>query len=53
LTVDLSHVPDAQLDDKVVLWGEGLPVTSVAIYNQMSAYELLTRMTARAKVDYQ
>ena len=51
LTVDLRHQPNAKIGDPVVLWGEGLPVEEVAQYCQASAYELLTRMTPRPKVD--
>ncbi|MFZ2315559.1 MAG: alanine racemase [Gammaproteobacteria bacterium] len=51
LTVDLRYQPEAKIDDPVILWGAGLPVEEVARYCQASAYELLTRMTPRPKVD--
>jgi alanine racemase len=47
LTVNLHHLPNAQIGDEVTLWGNGLPVERVAQYNTMSVYELLTRMTSR------
>lgn len=47
LTVDLREVPDAKIDDPVVLWGAGLPVETVAKCARTSAYELMTRMTRR------
>lgn len=51
LTVDLRNVPDAKIGDEVVLWGEGLPVERVAKHSNTSAYEILTRMTPRPKID--
>lgn len=50
LTVDLRQQPDAKVGDPVVLWGQGLPIESVAEKNHTSAYELLTRITQRVKV---
>lgn len=51
LTVDLRHVPNAKIGDEVVLWGEGLPVERVARHSNTSAYEILTRMTPRPKIE--
>ncbi len=51
LTVDLRNQPNAQIGDEVVLWGAGLPVERVARHSQTSAYEILTRMTPRPKID--
>lgn len=51
LTVDLTNQPNAQIGDPVVLWGKGLPVELVAQQNQTSAYEILTRMTPRPKIE--
>lgn len=51
LTVDLSNQPHAQIGDPVVLWGKGLPVERIAERNQTSAYEILTRMTPRPKIE--
>lgn len=50
LTVDLSSQPEAALGDEVILWGKGLPVEEVASHCHSSAYELLTRMTARPRI---
>lgn len=50
LAVDLKDLPEAKPGDQVVLWGEGLPVESVANQCLSSPYELLTRMTTRAKI---
>lgn len=51
LTVDLRNIPNAQIGDPVVLWGEGLPVERIAAMSQTSAYEILTRMTPRPKIE--
>lgn len=51
LTVDLRNVPNAQIGDPVTLWGEGLPVERIAKSSHTSVYEVLTRMTSRAKVE--
>lgn len=50
LTVDLRNAPHAQIGDSVILWGSGLPVEQVARYSNTSAYEVLTRMTPRPKI---
>lgn len=51
LTVDLRRCPDAKIGDRVTLWGDSLPVERVAKCSHTSAYELLTRMTARPKLE--
>lgn len=49
-TVDLRTQPKAKIGDPIILWGEGLPIEKVALHNNTSAYELLTRITQRVKV---
>lgn len=49
-TVDLRTQPNTKVGDPVVLWGEGLPIEKVAENNNTSAYELLTRITQRVRV---
>lgn len=51
LTVDLRNQPNACVDDPVILWGVGMPVERVATHNNTSAYEILTRMTPRPKIE--
>lgn len=48
ITVDVTDLPDVQLGDEVVLWGEGLSVDEVARHVGTIGYELTTRMPARA-----
>ncbi|EKD71217.1 MAG: hypothetical protein ACD_46C00242G0004 [uncultured bacterium] len=50
LTVDLRNLPHAQVGDEVILWGNSMPVERVAQHSQTSAYEILTRMTPRPKI---
>lgn len=50
LTVDLRSQTQACIGDPVILWGKGLPVERVARHAHTSAYEILTRMTPRPKV---
>ena len=47
ITVDLRPAPDARPGDRVVLWGEGLPVDDVAACAGTISYELLTGVTRR------
>lgn len=51
LTVDLRSQPEAKIGDPVILWGKGLPVERVAHFSNTSAYEILTRMTPRPKIE--
>ncbi|MFQ9622574.1 MAG: alanine racemase C-terminal domain-containing protein, partial [Enterobacteriaceae bacterium] len=46
--------PEAQdrSGDPVVLWGEGLPVERIAALTNVSAYELITRLTSRVSMKY-
>lgn len=41
LTIDLRNQPEAKIGDRVVLWGETLPVEEVARYADTIPYELL------------
>lgn len=50
LCVDLSECTDAGVGSPVVLWGEGLPVDSVASAAHTSSYELLCALAARVRV---
>ena len=47
ITVDLRDIPDAQVGDRVRLWGEGLPVEDIAQRAGTLAYELLCGLTQR------
>ena len=49
ITVDLRGLAEAQIGDPVVLWGEGLPVETIAEAAGTIAYELLCGVTARVE----
>lgn len=52
LCVDLRSQPQAAAGDAVVLWGEGLPVETVAAHAGTIGYELLCGVTARVPRSY-
>jgi len=41
LTVDLRNQPNAKIGDRVVLWGESLPIEEIALYADTIPYELM------------
>lgn len=51
LCVDLSECADAGVGSEVVLWGEGLPVETVAAAANTSSYELLCALAGRVRVE--
>lgn len=53
LAVDLSDRAEAAVGDAVVLWGEGLPVETVAARAGTIAYELLCGLAGRVHVELQ
>ncbi len=50
LMVDLSKLPDAGVGSRVVLWGEGLPIETVARAAGTISYELMCALTKRVPV---
>ena len=52
LTVDISANPGVKVGDVVTLWGESLPVETVAKHSETIAYELLTGVNQRVKFSY-
>ena len=49
LTIDLSNCPLVKIGDAVELWGEHIPVETVAKSAGTIAYELLCQITSRAR----
>lgn len=47
ITVDLRDVPDAQVGDPVLLWGDGLPAEEIATWAGTLSYELFCGLTQR------
>ena len=50
VAVDLASHPQATVGTPVTLWGEGLPVETVATHAGTIAYELLCGLTGRVHV---
>jgi alanine racemase len=53
ITVDLSNCPEAKVGDPVELWGDKLPVETVARHADTIAYALLCGVTRRVRYTYQ
>lgn len=53
LCVDLTPVPNAHIGSTVTLWGEGLAVEEVAASAGTIAYELLTAIAPRVRIEEQ
>ena len=49
ITVDLRPCPHAKIGDPVILWGDGLPVETVAKHTEQISYDLLTGVQNRVK----
>ncbi len=43
LTIDVGHLPNAKIGNKVLLWGAGLSVDIVASFSNTISYDLLCR----------
>ena len=52
ITLDLRGHEEVGIGDRVVLWGEGLPVEEVAAAADTIGYELLTGITGRVQLGY-
>ncbi|MFN2338961.1 MAG: alanine racemase, partial [Gammaproteobacteria bacterium] len=52
ITLDLRGHDAVREGDRVVLWGEGLPVEEVAAAADTIGYELLTGITGRVQLEY-
>jgi alanine racemase len=50
MTVDLSAVPGAHVGSRVVLWGEGLPIDTVANAADTIGYELMCAVAPRVRM---
>lgn len=52
ITVDLGPDATDRVGDEAVIWGEGLPVETIAEYTHIIPYELITKLTARVATKY-
>ena len=50
IAIDLRAQPNAKVGDKVILWGEGLPVEKIAACADTIGYELLCNLTPRVEI---
>ena len=53
LTVDISRCPSASFSSQVTLWGDGLPLESIAQVTKRSPYELLTAIQHRVQFTWE
>jgi alanine racemase len=49
ITVDVTDLSGVEAGSEVVLWGEGLPLSEIALCADTIGYELTTRMPARTR----
>ena len=42
LAIDITDCDDIQLGESVILWGQGLPIETIAHHADMSPYALVT-----------
>ena len=47
ITIDVTHISNVNIGDRVELWGENVPINEVAEAAGSIDYELLTRVSAR------
>ena len=50
ITVDLNSQPDAKMGDRVILWGDGLPVEEIALCSDTIPYTLVCGITQRVQI---
>ena len=53
ITIDLTGIDDASIDDEVILWGAGLCADEVARTAGTIAYELFCKVTQRVSFQYE
>ncbi|MCD6012751.1 MAG: alanine racemase [Flavipsychrobacter sp.] len=50
--VDITHIPEAQEGDEVIVFGKELPVTQLAAWANTISYEIMTSISQRVKRIY-
>ncbi len=50
IAIDITGIEDAQINSRVTLWGEGLPIDEVANSAGTISYELLCALAPRVEV---
>jgi len=51
-TIDLTHVPNAKIGDRVEMFGENITINEVAEFSNTISYEILTKITKRVYKNY-
>jgi alanine racemase len=51
ITIDLRGIPNTRVGERVILWGNGVPVEQVAHACETIPYELICGVTSRVKYD--
>ncbi len=51
ITIDLRGIPNTRVGERVVLWGNGVPIEQVAHACETIPYELICGVTSRVKYD--
>jgi alanine racemase len=49
LAIDLTKCPEAQIGDKVILWGDGLPLEEIAPYTHSIPYDIVANVQHRVR----
>ena len=49
MAIDIGGATDIKIGDEVVLWGQGLPIETIADYAGTIPYELILKLTSRVK----
>ncbi len=52
IAIDLRPLPKTKIGDPVILWGQGLPIETIAACSQTIAYELFCGLTGRVSYIY-
>jgi alanine racemase len=53
ISIDLSNCLNAQIGDKVELWGHDLPLEEVASYTSNISFDMITNIQYRVKFEWQ
>jgi alanine racemase len=53
IAIDLNACPQAEVGERVILWGEGLPAEQVAKFADTIAYELVCAISQRVAMRYE
>jgi len=52
LMLDVTHIPDVQEGDEVIVFGQDLPVQDLSAWADTIPYEILTGISQRVKRVY-